>query len=297
MIGLAGLAWLALEGSATWRCEPPSVEVGQPFELVLELRHDPGTPALALFDGAPQLDDSWVLFGRHDVLELERGEDGVTSRVSWSLASLEPGERDLAESLSTVAFGTDVSAIRVGAAQVAVRGLLAEGEDAPRGLRLFPPGFLDGEDGAPRRPSPWWWLTTLVPLAAFAWWLARRRRAPAAGRPKDDLERLDELARRAAEEDAADGCYGLTRLLREAGDRGRVSRAGLTDEEWLEAVRASRAVPPPAVEGLERVFARSARVKYGGERVTAWALDELFGEARHTLRTLAAPASGEGGGS
>jgi hypothetical protein len=296
---LIGLGLLGAEGSATWRCEPASVEVGQPFELVLELQHDPAAPALNLFDGAPQLDDSWVVLGRHDLVEVERGADGVISRVAWSLASLEPGERDLTGALATVAFGPAVGAIHVGGAHVEVAGVLAEGEDAPRGLRLFPPGFLDGQGDGANDGAPAWLAFLIVPPVLFAAWvLARRRRIPASSAPPGDLERLDELARGLSEQGATSGCYGLTRLLREAADRGGASRAGLTDDEWLAAVRAARAVPAPALEGLERVFARSERVKYGGERVTAWALEELFAEARSALRTLGTPsATGGGAGS
>lgn len=274
---------LALEGGARWRVEPAAVEVGEPFELVLELEHGRTQAASALAPAELVLDDSWLVLERRAPRSEAAGE-GLRTLLAWRIASLEPGERNLAEALAGFAFGEGVTRIQAGEARVVVRGVLAEGEDAPRPLTGFA-GELGPAPGAARsRLALGLALAALVAGAGLAAWArARRRRAPRAPQ-LDSSERLRELAARAAAGAARDGCYDLTRLLREHVDRLRQKpRAALTDPEWLAELAAAPDVPRAALADLERVFARAERVKYAGESPSLWALEELFGEARRAL--------------
>jgi hypothetical protein len=89
--------------------------------------------------------------------------------------------------------------------------------------------------------------------------------------------------------------YELTRLLREAADRGQgVDRRALTDDEWLAVFRSSGSADQAA--RAERVLARCAEVKYAGRDATKWAVDETIGEARELLLALEASARSAGDG-
>jgi len=283
------------EASARWSCEPARVEVGEPFELVLELGHPATLEARTLAPGEPELDDSWVLLAS-PAPETERLADGsLRTRRAWRLASLEPGTRTLTEALSRFAFSGEVSRIAVGGASVEVSGLLGADEDAPRPLREFPDGFAD-DSARQAGPSALPWILALGGLALLAAGLlafrrARRRRGPAL--EPGPLARLGELERGLEGADGRAHCYAVTRLLREAGDRLRKApHAGLSDEEWLAEVSASHEIPRGIVERLGAVLQRAAEVKYAGTTPTPWALKEILAEARGTLEAL-----GSGGGS
>lgn len=290
---LALVCATTLEAAARWRVAPASVEVGQPFELVLELEHARGEAVTELVPGELALDDSWLVLERR----APRGEvagERVRTTLVWSVASLEPGPRSLTEALAGFALGEAVTRIQAGDARLEVRGVLAEGEDAPRPMTGF-----EGELGpAPREGWSRWQLAlalgTLLAALAGGLLLARRRRRAAPVPQPTSAERLAALAAQAAAGAAREGCYDLTRLLREHVDRLRRSeRAALTDEEWLDELAAAPDVPRAALEDLRRVFARAARVKYAGEAPSPWALDELFGEARRALAALPTGAAAE----
>jgi hypothetical protein len=287
---------LAQDGEvrAQWRCEPGTVAVGEPFELVLELDHPASVSPGELTAGTPALDESWVVLGELPVTSAAEG-DGVRTRRAWRVASLEPGERALADSLSRVALAQRVTRIQVGDAHVRVSGILAEGEDAPRPLREFPDGF-GGEDQA-REGRGWIAWLALALLACGAGVLAwRLRRKTFALRPATALERLGELERSFEDGRAREGCYELTRLLRTAADDlRRKPRSGLTDEEWLAEITASLEVPRNAVGELAAVFERAARVKYAGEAPTSWSMQETFQRARAALEVLVAGTPSAGG--
>lgn len=274
-----------LDASARWRVEPAAVEVGEPFQLVLELEHEAGEALTALVSGELALGDSWLVFGPAE--SRREGQARRETRLVWQVASLEPGERSLAEELSAFALGPAVTRIQTGEARVSVTGVLAEGEDAPRALVGG-----DGELGAaPETPGfPWailaGALTVLAAPLVFLW-LRRRRARVAPSVLRTPEERLAELAARAAAGEGREGCYALTRLLREHTDRFRKKdRAALTDEEWLAEVGASLEVPKGALEELGGVFERAARVKYAGEEPSPWALEETFARARRALTGL-----------
>jgi len=293
------------EAAARWRCEPAAVEVGQPFDLVLELVHAPETSPGGLLQGEPAFDDTWVVLERRPARTLERGERSLTSAITWSVASLEPGQRDLGAALAAVSLAQEVKTIQVGGALIAVRGVLAPGEEAPRPLREFPERFgTPGETSTGRAGLLAALGVALITLlAVFVAWRVRRTRGAHFAPALSPLDRLGELERRSEPEGSPsqatqrtrDGCYELTRLLRETTDRARSkNRSGLTDDEWLAELRASLEVPVPAVDELGAVFERAERVKYGGQPTTTWALKETFARARSALQSLGASAASGG---
>jgi hypothetical protein len=280
---------LLRETSARWSCEPDAVRVGEPFMLVLELEHDAGLGLRALLPRDLTLDESWVVLDSAPLASASLPGGRARTRAAWHVASLEPGERSLAEPLAGVALGEGVARIQVGDARVQVLGLLAEGEDVPRPLRGFPEGFAgatSGSGGGLSRAlvAAGLGLGVLVGVA-YALWQRRRAQLGAAPAPSP-LERLRALEAEAAER-SRERCYELTRLLRQAGDElTRKPRGALTDEEWLAAVRTSLEIPRGIVDELALVFERAARVKYAGEVPTDWALQETFAKARGALEAL-----------
>jgi len=279
------LVALESETGARWSVRPSTVEVGEPFELVLELEHEREERSSALAPGEPVLDVSWLVLERRPARSEAAGTRVRTTHV-WSLASLEPGERNLAEALAGYAFGEGVTRIQAGDARLRVTSVLAEGEDTARPMMGFE-GELEGPPATRSRVLVWLALGAAC-AALLAWWLLRRRgKASAPAAPPTSSERLATLAARAAQGAAREGCYDLTHLLREHVDRLRgAERAALTDEEWLAEVARAPDVPRAALEDLRRVFARAERVKYGGEAPSPWAVEELFTESRRALEGL-----------
>ena len=276
---------------ARFGCEPGRVEVGEPFALVLELSHPAGVDVFDLGRVELELDDSWVVLNlvRHpsepDPADTARR---ITRRV-WTVASLEPGERRLAESLTPLVADERIRSVDVGAAMVEVVGLLGPGEDAPRPLRGFPPGFGSGPETA---ASPWRWaalaLAALLWAAVGAWvwrWLRRSRARRGASGPAP-LERLELLGdERPGDVDALRRQhYELTQLVRDAMDQRLGSElAGLTDAEWMRAVQARPNLPAGLKTELAAVLERAEAVKYGRAIPTSWAVDETLGHARRAL--------------
>ncbi len=289
----------AVDVRALWRCEPEEVELGEPFQLVLELFHPAGVSGRELAAGELALDESWVVLAQEAVTSAAQNDGSLHTRRAWRVVSLEPGERSLAEALARVVLSARVTQISVGAARVQVRGILAEGEDAARPLREFPPNFGGGHEAAAR---PGWipllvGSALLVAIGAGAYVWRRRRGRRGAAIPSAPFERLAELERSFQGERGREGCYELTHLLRAAGDGLRQKpRGGLTDEEWLAEITASFEVPRNAVNELAAVFERAGRVKYAGEAATPWAMQETFAKARAALEVLGAgsppPAAG-----
>jgi hypothetical protein len=151
---------------ARFTCTPERVEVGEPFELALELDHPVGASAFSLGGAELELDDSWIVLDRQrEAPRLAPDDDRRRiTRRTWTVASLEPGTRMLADALSVLVSDPAIASVDASRTAVEVAGLLAEGEDAPRPLRGFPEGF--GQATEPR-PSPWRWAA-LGAAALFA---------------------------------------------------------------------------------------------------------------------------------
>ncbi len=287
MILALALAWFPQEDpSARFQVRPEAVEVGEPFELVLELEHGEALDAWELTGQPLALDASWVLLDEEGPSS-EPLLDGrrLTTR-SWRLVSLEPGPRSLAAFLPVL---PDVPRVDAGATTVDVRSVLREDETRPRPLRGFPEGFGQG-GAAPRSEDsrPFALLAGALVAAALpiVLWLRRQRRKPRVVPTASPLEELEALRQAGAEtaQVVSERHFHLTRLVRSATDAAAgEERAGLTDTEWLAAVRGTSLFS----EELEDLLQRAESVKYGGTTPTSWALDEAYGAARGALEGLA----------
>ena len=298
---LALVAAQAPTGDVTARfsCRPDAVEVGEPFELVLELSHPREVSVFDALESDLELDATWIVLGeeRHasepDPTDPGRGR---TRRV-WTLASLEPSggaPRVLSEVLAGLVFRADVTRIETALARVDVTSVLGD-EDAPRPLAAFPEGF--GREAPILERSPW--VVAAGAATAFFWllflalYLRSRRRRPAA--PRAALTPLESLSRLSADvprepEAVRERYYELKRLLRRSFEERFVTRAGLTDAEWIAALRGARDLPPAAVEQTARLVEEAERVKYAGGTPSDWALQETFAAARGVLEALSASA-------
>jgi hypothetical protein len=288
VIGVVLIAALGVgqeAGEARLTVHPSSVEVGQELVIALEVGHAEGERA-ALEEGALELDESWIVFASEAPLALPvPGQPGrARTRASWTVASLEPGEREI----PAVRYRIGGEGHASPAAQVSVASLLGEGEAQARPPKGFRP--LAGEARSPFLWIPWVCAAVALAAAAALAVRARRRRGRVVSAPPGPLERLAELEARPLDDplEVREAHFELTRAVREALDRrsGR-ERSGLTDAEWLGEVRGTLA-REQALE-LEALLASCAAVKYGGERPTHWAAREALQRARR-LAAENAPA-------
>jgi len=293
-----GLAAFAGEVRTRLLVEPAEVELGRPFELVLEVRH-PVSVEVALGGGEDveeYLDGSWVLFGsRREPSRIDPDDPGsrVTRRV-WELASLEPGARTLPGAFVAAIVPAATEVLETATASVTVVSLLGEEEDGPRPLAGFAEDFGRSSTADERRGwLPWVLvLAGLVVIGALAWALQRARsRPPAVAPPAHPLDRLAAIAAdlKAGEADVADLHFALSSLLREATDGllGRTSE-GMSDDEWLLALAGEPRVGAEARERLAEALERCSEVKYAGQRPTGWALEETLERARRALEAVGA---------
>ena len=277
--------------------EPVAVEVGEPFEVILEVTRDADVPSDQVGGGELLLDDSWVLFDtRYEppAPPSDEAERLLTRRI-WSLASLDPGARTLV--VQGLLPPEATSGIETCTVQVA--GVLADGEEEPRPLRGLPADF-----GAEPAEAPFLSRTTILVMALtlfslllaaflFALFLLRRSRGqsgPAGVTPRERLARL------AAETDSdlsrtRERTYELSHLVREAVE-ARIGRdlRGRTDEEWTAALVHERGVSGEEREAIGALVTDCARVKYAGEVPSAWAIEDLFTRARAALESLERPS-------
>lgn len=286
---IAALALIALgDLRATLSVEPRAIEVGEPIAIELTVEHEPELlPTLG--EGALELDDSWVVLASESArTRVDADGASAVTRMAWTVASLEPGEREL-RGFDVIA-GDQVRA--VAGAQVEVASVLGETEDVARPLK----GFREVVD--PGSKAPWWpWAIALaVSAAGVASWLTaralgRRRTTPQAARTA--LAELDEIDRGDLEraEAARAAHFELTRILRSEIDRrAKHDRVGLSDEEWLERALADAGLAPvlaPQRAELESLLRACRDVKYGGASATQWAARERLGQARKILERLA----------
>ncbi len=245
------------------------VEVGEPFLLVLELE-DP-----AAFDpGTPVLDESWVL------LDQATTPTPTGTRFSWSLASLEPGSR-----LVSFLPGEDLAEVPE-PLRLRVVGVLRDDETEPRPLPGLPADF--GGSLASRDGWPAWriflvgfCIFVVLAIPAVVLWV-RRRRGPSAAIQPSVTERFDAQASEGMEVSARH--HSWAQLLRESVDRrsGR-RRVSLTEGEWLQAISDQDRLGGELFDGIKRALDDCERVRFAGERPSAFAAEELQRQVRALL--------------
>jgi hypothetical protein len=257
------------------------VAIGEPVEWTLTVEHD-RDESLRLLQPELAPDASWVQVAGPRTARVRAG-DGARTTVRWELMSLEPGERALPVPGFELTSGAAVSSTP---GSIVVRGELAPGEDAPRGLAAPHP--------APPRAGGGRWLAWtllgvwLLSSALTTVLLVRggRRRTEEHERAADLLGELG--APRPGEQRAWTFRYAT--LLRAACDEALdalgASHAADTDEEWLARQAAAGALPGPLQDELRAALACAAEVKFGGVELTPFALDALRERAARVLAGL-----------
>jgi len=283
--------------SARFFCHPERVEVGEPFRLILEFSHPLGTSVFDALQSELELDASWVIFGEErKASEPETGDPKrLRTRRAWTIASLEASDtapRVLSEALSRLEFREDIQRIETSLARIDVASVLGE-EDAPRNLSAFPDDF--GREIPILERSPWvvyagvamaFFWTIFIGLLVRARW--RRRSAPS-----DTLAPLEALLQLAQNpprelEVKRETLFELTQLLRRSFDARVETQAGLTDREWLAAIRGSKRVPAAALEHVTKLVENAEHYKYADGTPSDWALQEAYSAARSAAETLQA---------
>lgn len=298
-VALLALASLSAAGSlgvqvprATVVLEPQEVSIGQPLEFRLVLPQAWSRP-VSLRDLELGLDDSWVVLAGPRVLTRTEGGRAVTE-ARWELMSLEPGTRVLGELGIPL---TDGSTMAVTPASLSVLGELAEDEDQPRPMPAF---HQVQERTSPVRPRHLGWALLAIFTAGGGWWFVRRRQRSQIPRQPDELERFLGLDReRAGDAQAARALmFELAAVLRSAGERDVPgSWAGLSDEEWLAALKTSDQHPAAVTDELGVLLAECESIKFAGLAPTRFAVEDLLSRAERLLRRIVArPANGPADG-
>ena len=273
------------EARARLRAEPAQVEAGQPMTWILEVEHAAGA-AVHLPEADPVPDDSWVLLEPRRIVRTPAIAGGLeTTRATWKVLSLEPGDRPLPALPVQVESDGASRPVEVESSTVAVRSALQEGENAPRPIRGFHP--------APERTAGHrlgLGFVALALLAALGLWIRRRRRRkPRVAAAPTHLERLAELAARLSEdpESGRRVVYALTRLLRETTDRflGE-ERAALVDADWAALREVDERLPIGARTTFAQILRDAERIKYALHAPTRFALEALLADARNALAAL-----------
>ena len=278
-----------LEGAApevhgTLTAAPGSAEVGEPVVLELTLVHAANTKVRLSAD-ALRADESWVHLGWHGAqaelvswTEIDANDPSrATTRARWKICSLEPGSRELPQVEIKIGADGIAQMIAAGEARLEVRGVLADGEDAPRPPKEFRP--VPGEPVS----ASWPWIVGVgLAVVALALLALRRPKAKAAAQPRPTpLQRLQALEMRELDrpETVQEVFYELTHSVRVALDlRAARDRSGLTDVEWVASAGAELA--PESRSALEELFSECAEVKYGTARPTQWAVRDALAKAR-----------------
>ena len=282
--------------------ERPEVELGEPFELRIEVEHDVGT-VLRVGELPWDLDEGWLLFDAGTPLALDRPDGrGLVTTVRYRLAATEQTQvetedgwtwsatREVPAPELTLVSGDDVFELACEPATILATSVLEVGEDLPRGF----PSLVEPEPGPSDRAR---WqragAVAAVSIGVLFWaWLVLLRRA--GGDPNRTIRpTLGDRRRRVLAEiregaATAELVYELTDLTREAMDElmGQ-PRRGLTDAEWIAALPHDASLAPLR-ERTAEFLARAARAKYSGDEPTSWAVEELAAECSAILDAVEA---------
>lgn len=294
---LASLVWLACslrpahagevpQAQARIDCEPREAQIGEPVHWTLTVQHPQGA-TVHLPPAGPVPDDSWVLLESGLVLRSSGPGGEVTTRASWSVCSLEPGERALPALAIEVEIAGARETVTAETSLLTVRPALAPDEDAPRPMR----GFLPPPESARARSVVPWMLAILALVIGIAiWrWRVRARRKVVAPPAPTPLERLAELRARArAEPDAARAItYSAAALLREAVDAYLAEpRVATPDADWIVRIEPDERVPLGVRSAAARILRDVEKVKYALVSPTPFALEELLASVESALAAL-----------
>jgi len=284
---------------ARFFCHPEKVEVGQPFRLILDFSHPPGTSVFDALENELELDDTWVVLGEERRASEPDPDDAARRRTrrAWTIASLEPGDpapRVLSEALSRLIFSESVQRIETSLAVIDVTSVLGESND-PRPMAAFPNGF--GRDAPILERSPWIVYTGLAMAALWALFLVllllRFKRKPRLETRTPPIQELRALIDNPPEgaEAMREKLYDLTALMRRSFEDEVGTRSGLTDREWLEAIRGTKYCTPAALEHMTRLVDDAERYKYAGSTPSDWALSETYDSARRVVDALQSAAA------
>jgi hypothetical protein len=284
---IAAMLALVLAGAAAnvrLEAQAQDARIGEPVRWTLTIEH-PADARVVLPKEGLVLDGSWVLLDTGLVLRSIEPDGSATTRASWSVMSLEPGERTLPP--IDVEIGGEV--VHVEGTALTVRSELAPDENEPRPIR----GFLP----PPERTGARAWLPLFLALAAFLvtlaiWrWRARARRRVVAATVPTPLEELAALRARArSEPDAARKItYAAVALLRRAVD-GHLgeTRDASPDDEWLRRLEPDERVPLGVRSAAARIVRDAEHVKYALAMPTPFALEEMLSSTESALAALAA---------
>lgn len=271
------LVTLAQDPLVSWRLEPPEVDLGQPFQCVLEVPHAPGDgPTAPDLEG--RLDYGWAVVDGPQA----RAYDGGT-RLEWTVLALEAGAPSLPSVQVALAGG---GRLVVPATSLDVAGVLDAEQDAPRALPELRTVEERTSEVRPRHLGLA--LLGLLLLGVGALIVRRRGRTPRVEVGPSELERLGVLDREAERPLAIE----LAALLRSAAERAaavEAPRSGLTDREWVGALEHEDALLPEQRAELRSLLEACGLMKFAGARPTRFAVDDLLARAESLLHELAEP--------
>ncbi len=290
------LACLVMQGPSLV-LEPAEVQVGEPVCVSVDIDHPvaagPLKESLDL-----HLDDQWVLLAGPSI-EVGVVEGGHRTQVIWSVMALEAGTQKIA-GLEVAMRGGGSQSLR--GAELRVVSSLAPEEDAPRPL---PDLRGSPERLGPLRASHWGLLALGALVGGALWSVIRGRRSRVDGMPPlNPRQRFIELRQRIQDPSGTSSLPGewsgdLAGTLRLAVEQGSSlgshrSTAGLSDEEWLAVL--SEGGGRSLAESLEPVLSACARIRFGAERPTRFAVDELLQASAQVIDSLGDPTSMAAGG-
>lgn len=279
-----------------------SIEVGERFELVVDLEVDATEVLDDPFEFASVFVDEWVLFDVERQAP-RRGREAGRAVTTWTLALavLEPGSFELGSILVEPLGFAD--ALEGEAPTIEVRSLLAEDATEPRPLVDFDGDWnLESSDELERGWVFWVVGASLVSLCLFSLWHVLLGRTPgetAEGEPgpaeRAHTLRLDEL-RDSSLTGLRERVFGMTGLIRELVDQRRgTTSPGATDDEWLKDVLGESKIDAATRGELTEIFELASTIKYKGERPSDFALDGLGKRAAALIERELAHGGDAGG--
>jgi hypothetical protein len=250
---------------ATLHAEPVQVQVGQPVTWTLVVEHDVDE-AVDLESLAQPSDDTWVLLSGPEVARVRDGERAST-RIQWSLFSLEAGDRALPGLEVSLSSGLKLTAL---AGNLEVIGDLGPAEDAPRPLG----GPIAPPTEATSSAAGLWYLALLPLILAGAYFLRRGRAEPQVSNP---VPPVDLAALLAGSADSGDFAAALSGRIRASIDTEQcVPRQGMIDEDWIQDVRARGGIDLVVIDEAQQLLTWADTLEFGQVQPSKMALSDAL---------------------